>query len=145
MPNALHSLIAGAIFGIGLTVSGMVNPQKILNFLDFSAISTGGWDPTLAFVFAGALAISFAGLLIRRTRIKPIAAEAFREPDPAMRVDLALVGGAATFGLGWGLTGLCPGPALSGLALAGPSFGALAAFVAAMAVGMAIVNYIRKG
>ena len=144
MKNAVHALIAGTIFGVGLTISGMVNPQKILNFLDFAAIPTGGWDPTLAFVFAGALAVSFIGLLIRRARSKPVAAESFHEPDPAGRVDMRLVGGAAIFGIGWGMTGLCPGPAVTAFGIVGFSATPLLIFVAAMAAGMAGANALKR-
>lgn len=144
MKNAIHALIAGTIFGVGLTVSGMVNPEKILNFLDFGAIPSGGWDPTLAFVFAGALAVSFIGLLIRRSRSRPVAAESFHEPDPAGRVNVRLIGGAAIFGIGWGMTGLCPGPALSALGITGFSATSLLIFVAAMASGMIGANVLKR-
>ena len=98
----------------------------------------------MAFVFAGALAVSFLGLLVRRTRTAPVAAEDFHEPDANGKVDAPLIAGAGLFGIGWGLTGLCPGPALSALSLAGFSSGSLLTFVVAMAAGMVLANLFWK-
>jgi uncharacterized membrane protein YedE/YeeE len=103
----LAALFAGVIFGVGLIVSQMVRPSKVLGFLDFA----GAWDPSLAFVMAGAVSIHFAlGLVVRR-RGRPWFAPRFELPT-RRDVDRPLLAGAAIFGLGWGLAGYCPGPAI---------------------------------
>ncbi|MEX3314509.1 DUF6691 family protein [Sulfitobacter sp. PS-8MA] len=110
----IFALLSGLIFGIGLIVSGMANPAKILNFLDVF----GTWDPSLAFVMGGAIAITAPGFaLLFRSRQKPLFDNSFRVPT---RNDLEpkLITGAAIFGIGWGLGGFCPGPALTALPLA---------------------------
>jgi uncharacterized membrane protein YedE/YeeE len=124
------ALAAGLLFGIGLALSGMTHPQKVLNFLDFA----GTWDPSLALVMGGALAVSALGHQLARRRSGPLLAEHF--PQPASRViDSKLLLGSSLFGVGWGLVGLCPGPALANLARpAGPTL----VFVASMLVGMAL-------
>ncbi|MBU1345320.1 MAG: transporter [Sphingomonadales bacterium RIFCSPHIGHO2_01_FULL_65_20] len=120
----------GLLFGAGMVVSDMINPARVLAFLDV----TGAWDPSLAFVMGGALIPSSIAYLIRRRLDEPVAADAFHVPD-SRRIDRALVGGAVMFGLGWGLVGLCPGPALAALTTgAWQAF----AFVAAMIAGMAL-------
>ena len=108
--------VCGLVFGAGLLVSGMTNPQKVLGFLDFS----GTWDPTLAFVMGGALAVNGAAFAWTRRRAKPLLAEAFALPT-ASAIDGRLLAGALLFGVGWGLVGLCPGPALAGLLRGEPS------------------------
>lgn len=113
--NRLITLIAGILFGAGLTVSGMSNPQKVLNFLDLAAMRTGGWDPTLLAVFAGALPVMF--LAYRLAGATPWFADTFQIPTAA-EIDPPLVVGSALFGVGWGMAGLCPGPAVVALALA---------------------------
>ncbi|MBM3520302.1 MAG: YeeE/YedE family protein [Alphaproteobacteria bacterium] len=129
--------ISGLLFGAGLTISGMVNPMKILNFLDFAV----AWDPSLIFVMAGGLAVTFAGYRLLGHRSQPLFAPAFDTPTKT-GIDLRLVGGAAIFGLGWGLTGFCPGPAIASLV-----FGRLetAIFVVAMAAGMVAVRATPAG
>lgn len=132
------ALISGALFGLGLAVSGMANPQKVIGFLDV----TGDWDPTLALVMGGALLVSFPAFRMIFGRRRPVLAEDFDLPANKM-VDARLGGGAALFGVGWGLAGFCPGPAVVALvpALAAgivPVF----AFVAAMVAGMAIYERI---
>jgi len=108
--RSLAAAICGIVFGAGLAVSGMTNPAKVLGFLDF----TGRWDPTLAFVMGGALAVSAVGFAVVRRSARPWFAEAFSLP--ARRdFDRDLIVGAALFGVGWGLVGLCPGPALASL------------------------------
>ena len=130
----LVALIAGLVFGAGLTISEMVNPGKVLAFLDFGAIPTGGWDPSLAFVMGGALIVAAPAFIIARRRGRPILAGGLQIPT-RRDIDARLVGGAALFGAGWGLVGFCPGPAIAAL-----SFGLEKPliFVAAMIAGMAL-------
>ena len=106
------SAVAGAIFGIGLYISGMVNPLKVLRFLDFTAIPTGGWDPSLAFVIVPAIAVMFVAVRISKRRSAPLLDTKFHEPE-FNKIDTPLVAGAALFGIGWGMSGICPGPAIS--------------------------------
>lgn len=118
----------GLLFGAGLLISGMTQPEKVLGFLDVF----GAWDATLAFVMAGALAVTGAGFALARRRGAPVLAAQSLWPTRS-DIDTPLVGGAVSFGIGWGLVGLCPGPAL--VNLAGLSLPVIV-FVAAMAVGM---------
>jgi uncharacterized membrane protein YedE/YeeE len=128
MRGVISALVSGLIFGIGLTVSGMTNPAKVLGFLDLA----GDWDPSLAFVMAGGAITALVGFRLVGRRAQPLFARDF--PAPAgTAVDGRLIGGAAVFGLGWGLIGLCPGPAITALVLA-PLPAAL--FVGGMIVGM---------
>lgn len=129
MRQILAALAAGLLFGIGLTVSQMVNPAKVLNFLDLA----GRWDPSLAFVLGGAVMTAALGFRLVRRRTAPLFAGTFRWPT-ARDIDRRLVLGAALFGLGWGLVGLCPGPAVAALALAPWD---VALFTLAMLAGMA--------
>lgn len=122
------SLACGFIFGLGLLIAGMVNPLKVLAFLDVF----GAWDPSLAVLMVSALAVSSAGFAIARGRGRPLLAPQSLWPTKA-DIDRPLLIGAALFGIGWGLVGLCPGPALEGLASLSPG---IIAFVAAMAAGM---------
>jgi hypothetical protein len=126
------ALCAGLLFGAGLAVSGMVSPAKILSFLDIAAIAGGRWDGTLLLVMAGALAVTFVGYRWVLKRPSPILGGAFRIPT-ASKVDRKLLTGAALFGLGWGLVGYCPGPAIASLAW--PLLSEPALFVVAMATG----------
>ena len=121
--------LAGLLFGLGLVVSGMADPAKVLNFLDLF----GSWDPSLAFVLAGATGTTLVGYRLVLARHRPLLAPSFQLPT-ATRIDVRLLTGAAIFGVGWGLAGLCPGPAITSLALGAP--GTLA-FVPAMLVGIA--------
>jgi len=130
----IAATIAGLLFGIGLAVSGMVDPARILGFLDFGAIATGTWDPTLALVMAGALAVSVPAFALARRRRTPVGAPAFQDP-PSAGIDAKLVTGAALFGIGWGLVGYCPGAALAAFGFGQP---ATLGFVVAMIVGMAV-------
>jgi uncharacterized protein len=128
MKSTLSSLGAGLLFGIGLGLSGMTQPAKVIAFLDV----LGAWDPSLMFVMMGAIAVHYGlGRWIRR-RERPLLDTRFHLPT-ATRVDVKLVAGSAVFGLGWGLAGFCPGPAIVNL-----GSGALSAFVfvGAMAAGM---------
>lgn len=130
------NLLLGLMFGVGLVLSGMADPAKVLNFLDLF----GSWDPSLAFVMAGAIAVAFFGFRLVMRRPKPIAASTFQLPT-RRDIDGRLLAGAAIFGAGWGLGGFCPGPALTSLGLAEP--GTLV-FVPAMLVGMAAARLLEK-
>jgi uncharacterized membrane protein YedE/YeeE len=125
---ALASFACGLVFGIGLLISGMTDTQKVLGFLDLF----GAWDATLAFVMAGAVAVSSAGFAVARRRGQPALTPTHLWPT-RKDIDAPLIGGAALFGLGWGLIGLCPGPAL--VNLAGLSL-PIVVFVIAMGAGM---------
>jgi uncharacterized membrane protein YedE/YeeE len=123
-------LVCGLIFGAGLLVSGMVQPAKVLGFLDIF----GAWDPSLAVVMAAALAFAAPGFMLARNYPRPFLAGQFVWPGKS-ELDSPLMLGAALFGIGWGLVGLCPGPALENLATLSPG---IIVFVVAMAVGMVI-------
>lgn len=112
LPYLAVAAIAGVIFGFGLYISGMVNPLKVLRFLDFTAIPTGGWDPSLAFVMIPAVIVMFVAVRIGKRQQKPAFDTSFHEPE-FTRIDTPLVAGAALFGIGWGMSGICPGPAIS--------------------------------
>jgi uncharacterized protein len=132
----IASLVCGLIFGAGLLISGMVQPTKVLGFLDIF----GAWDPSLIVVMVAALAVSVPGFMLVNGRSRPLLAA--RSLWPTKRdIDLPLIIGAALFGIGWGLVGLCPGPALESLAtLSLP----VIVFVIAMAGGMALHDYWQK-
>jgi len=133
MRQSLLSLVSGTLFGAGLAVSGMIDPARVRAFLDVA----GAWDPTLAFVMAGAiLPMAIAWLIVRR-RAAPILAEQFHTPATSP-IDARLIAGAALFGIGWSLVGLCPGPAIAALAIK-PAPALL--FIAAMALGAAIHRF----
>ena len=112
LPYLATAALSGLLFGAGLYVSQMVDPLKVLRFLDFGAIPTGGWDPSLAFVIVAAIGVMFAAVRIGRTRQAPLFDAAFNEPE-FKRIDPPLVIGAVLFGIGWGMSGICPGPAIS--------------------------------
>ena len=126
--RTLAAILSGLLFGAGLVVSDMINPARVLAFVDI----TGEWDPSLAFVMGGALIPSYFAYLIRKRRFMPAFDDRFYVPEHG-RVDRALIGGAVLFGLGWGLVGLCPGPAIAALTT-GRWEAAL--FVVAMLAGM---------
>lgn len=128
MPAILASFVCGLIFGAGLLVSGMNQPEKVLGFLDIF----GAWDATLAFVMAGAVAMSAIGFALARRSAAPVLAARFSWPE-RRDIDTPLVAGAILFGIGWGLVGICPGPAL--VNLAGLSL-PIVVFVVAMVLGM---------
>lgn len=104
--------VSGLLFGAGLYVSQMVDPLKVLRFLDFTAIPSGGWDPSLAFVIGPAIIVMFLAVQIGKRRARPAFDSSFHKPE-YNRIDAPLVGGAALFGLGWGMSGICPGPAIA--------------------------------
>ena len=124
----LASLVCGFIFGLGLLISGMTQPSKVLGFLDIF----GAWDPSLAVVMAAALAVSGVGYWLAQQRPQPVLAPKFNVPTNTI-IDTPLVAGSALFGVGWGLVGLCPGPALENLATLSPQ---VIAFCVAMGAGM---------
>ena len=138
MPLIIASFGCGLVFGAGLLISGMNQPEKVLGFLDIF----GAWDATLAFVMAGAVAVAAIGFTLARRRSAPILAPKYFWPE-RNDIDAPLVIGAILFGIGWGLVGICPGPALVNLAgLSQP----ILVFVAAMALGMlAYEGYRRSG
>ena len=129
MKAVFVALAAGLLFGVGLFVSQMSNPAKVLGFLDVA----GSWDPSLAFVMGDALAVAALGNRIARSLPAPLAAGNFQWPT-SRDIDARLIGGAALFGAGWGLVGFCPGPALAGL---GFGLWPVALFIVAMLAGMA--------
>ena len=134
MLRMLINLFGGTLFGLGLTVSGMVNPQKVIGFLDVA----GDWDPTLAVVMGGALLVAIPVIRLIFKRSRPVLEDEFELPTKK-ELDASLLGGAALFGAGWGLSGFCPGPSVVALASGlAPVF----AFVAAMIAGMAIYKWI---
>ena len=110
--NKIISLISGIIFGFGLTVSSMTNPAKVLGFLDIF----GKWDPSLIFVMLGAIIVSAPFFFLFKSKTKPLFAQSFSIPE-AKKIDTKLIVGSSLFGIGWGSVGLCPGPAISSLAL----------------------------
>jgi uncharacterized protein len=128
----------GLMFGLGLLMSGMSDPAKVLNFLDLGGIGSGTWDPSLAFVMAGAVAVTFVGFNRALRQPRPLFAEKFHLPTK-QELDIRIVSGPAIFGVGWGLAGFCPGPALTAL-----GFGSAAAviFVAAMIAGMLLARWL---
>ena len=126
----LAAFASGLIFGLGLVISQMISPAKIIGFLDLA----GPWDPSLALVMAGAVPIAALGYALARRRRRPLFAASFQMPAP-LAIDARLVGGAAIFGVGWGLAGYCPGPAVTALGVGRSS---AMIFVLAMLVGMAL-------
>jgi hypothetical protein len=130
--SKLVSLICGIIFGIGLVVSEMINPSKVLGFLNFF----GDWDPSLAFVMLGALIISSPFFHLFKNNKKPIFTESFSYSNNK-EINKNLIIGSSLFGAGWGLIGLCPGPAIASLALFNINS---AVFVIAMFVGFYLVK-----
>jgi uncharacterized membrane protein YedE/YeeE len=125
--QAACALVAGTLFGLGLAISGMINPRKVLGFLDIA----GAWDPTLAFVMLGALAVTMPAFRFVVRREGPWFARKFALPQ-RKDVDVRLVTGSLLFGIGWGLAGFCPGPALAALVVGAPR---VYVFVAAMIAG----------
>jgi uncharacterized membrane protein YedE/YeeE len=132
--------LSGALFGVGLYISQMVDPQKVLRFLDFTAIPSGSWDPSLAFVMGGGLLVMIAAAQYGRRIGKPLFDTAFHEPE-FNRIDLPLVAGSALFGIGWGMSGICPGPAISLIAFL-PNH--LWVFLIAMFVGSWAGNLLMR-
>lgn len=137
MRHVVAGLAAGILFGAGLALAGMTDPAIVLGFLDVA----GDWNPTLAFVMGGALVVTFVGYRLVWQRPAPLLASHFHLPG-ATAIDAPLLGGAILFGIGWGMTGWCPGPAIASLsATSGP----LALFLLAMLAGLWAVRALRSG
>ncbi len=129
--RVLFALLSGGLFGLGLIVSDMINPARVLGFLDLA----GAWDPTLAFVMAGALIPMALAWRVAGARTAPLAGGSFPGPASPL-IDGRLIGGAVTFGAGWGLVGFCPGPALAAVGA-----GSLAAFIFTVAMISGMFGY----
>jgi uncharacterized membrane protein YedE/YeeE len=136
MKSIIAALSCGILFGLGLTISEMVNPARVIGFLDI----TGDWDLTLMLVMGSALIVTVIGFPLITRKAHPLLAEKFSLPTKT-ELDVPLISGAALFGIGWGLAGLCPGPALAGLATLNP---AVFLFVAAMIAGQFIGIRLEK-
>jgi uncharacterized protein len=136
VPVLIASLLSGLVFGLGLVVSGMANPAKVLGFLDLA----GAWDPSLALVMVGAIAVGAVAFAIARTRTRSFIGEPIRLPT-ATRIDRRLVIGSTLFGVGWGIAGFCPGPALVAVGMA--KIEALV-FVGAMLAGMGLYELLER-
>jgi uncharacterized membrane protein YedE/YeeE len=130
------SLLAGLVFGMGLIVSGMTNPAKVLGFLDLA----GRWDPSLLLVMVGAIAVGVVAFFVARNRTVSFLGAEMKLPA-AHHIDRRLVGGSLLFGVGWGIAGFCPGPGLVALGMGEPK---AAAFVAAMLLGMGIFEWAER-
>ncbi len=134
------ALIAGLVFGLGLIVSGMANPAKVLGFLDLA----GAWDPSLAFVMGGAIGVGVVAFAVAAKRSRSFIGEAMALPQAgamAGTVDRRLVLGSLVFGVGWGLAGFCPGPAVVAL---GMGQGRAVLFVLAMLAGMGVFEWLQR-
>ncbi len=132
----LTALLSGLVFGLGLIVSGMANPAKVLGFLDLA----GAWDPSLALVMAGAILVGFFAFLVAKNRTRSFIGAEMKLPT-ASAIDRRLLTGSALFGAGWGVAGFCPGPSLVALGMGEPK---ALVFVAAMLVGMVIFTWREK-
>lgn len=133
---AITAWLSGLVFGLGLIVSGMVNPAKVLGFLDLA----GAWDPSLAFVMAGAVAVGFFAFLAAKKRTRSLIGAEMKLPT-ASAINRRLLAGSALFGVGWGVAGFCPGPGLAALGMGEPK---ALVFVAAMLVGMGIFTWLEN-
>lgn len=135
--RALFAIFSGLIFGLGLIAGGMTDPGKVQGFLDVA----GTWDPSLALVMGGAIAVAVVGFRVARGRERALSGERIEWPS-ATAIDRRLVGGGLLFGIGWGLAGFCPGPALVALASGMPE---AAVFTVAMAAGMMLIERFDRG
>ncbi|MBS4009901.1 MAG: YeeE/YedE family protein [Roseovarius sp.] len=131
----LSALFVGLVFGVGIAISGMINPAKVLNFFDIA----GTWDPSLIFVMGGALLTTFVGYRVVLGRPNPILEPKFKLPTKTV-IDTRLIGGSAVFGLGWGIAGFCPGAAIPAL---GSGKYEVLAFVVALLSGIWVANMIQ--
>lgn len=132
----LVTYLAGVIFGVGLCISGMNRPEKVLGFLDIAGL----WDPSLAFVMAGAIGVAFFAFRLAATRARAWLGDPMRLPT-STTVDRRLLAGSAIFGLGWGLAGVCPGPGIVDLGFFDPR---AAVFVVAMLAGMVAEGLVAR-
>ncbi len=132
----LSSLLSGLVFGLGLIVSGMANPAKVLGFLDLA----GAWDPSLALVMVGAIGVGFFAFLVAKKRTLSFIGAQMKLPT-ATSIDRRLVMGSTLFGVGWGVAGFCPGPGLVALGMGEPK---ALVFVGAMLVGMVLFTVFEK-
>lgn len=130
------SLLAGLVFGLGLILSGMANPAKVLGFLDL----TGAWDPSLALVMVGAIAVGLVAFALVRQRTLSFLGLDMKLPT-ARHIDRRLIGGSLLFGVGWGIAGFCPGPALAALGMGEIK---AAVFVGAMLLGMGLFELLER-
>lgn len=135
--RSFAALVSGAIFGFGLSLSGMLDPTRVIGFLD---VGGGNWDPTLAFVLGGAVTVATVGMALVRRMATPVLDDRFHLPPPG-RIDRPLILGSTLFGLGWGMVGLCPGPAVASLSM---GLAPTMLFVAAMLVGMVAHDRVRS-
>ncbi|MFM9925230.1 YeeE/YedE family protein [Variovorax sp. H27-G14] len=136
MTTVFVSLLSGLVFGLGLILSGMANPAKVLGFLDLA----GAWDPSLAFVMAGAIAVAAIAFAVARKRSVPLLGAAMKLPT-ARDIDRRLVLGSVLFGIGWGVAGFCPGP---GLVALGMGQAKALVFVLAMLAGMGVFELLER-
>jgi uncharacterized protein len=136
MRHSAVALVSGVLFGAGLAISGMMNPARVRGFLDI----LGDWDPTLVFVMGGAVIVMGITWRIQAHMRRPIVTDEFSLPGTSL-IDARLIGGAVLFGIGWGLAGLCPGPAIASLSI---NPGKVIAFVAAMVAGMALFSLTQR-
>ena len=132
----IASLLSGLVFGLGLIISGMANPAKVLGFLDLA----GAWDPSLALVMAGAIAVGLLSFGLAKGRTRSLLGAEMKLPT-ARHIDRRLVGGSLLFGIGWGVAGFCPGPALVALGMGQVK---AVVFVAAMLAGMALFELLER-
>lgn len=135
MSAIIAAFATGLVFGLGLILSGMANPAKVLGFLDLA----GHWDPSLAFVMGGAIAVGAVAFFFAGKRVRSLLGLSMQLPDNR-QIDLRLVGGSLAFGIGWGLSGICPGP---GLVLVGAGVGKGMVFVGAMLAGMVLFELLQ--
>lgn len=134
--DALISLLVGALFGLGLVVSEMIDPAKVLGFLDLA----GSWDPSLALVMGGAVAVGAIGFAVAQRRSRSLLGAPMRLPATRL-IDTRLVAGSAMFGAGWGLVGFCPGPAIAAVGAGEPK---AILFVLALLAGMGIYEFLER-
>ncbi|MBF60336.1 MAG: permease [Halomonas sp.] len=132
----IYALLTGLVFGIGIALSGMMDPAKVLNFFDVA----GTWDPSLAFVMGGALVVTFIGYRLVWRRDAPLFGGRFQVPNSSA-IDAKLVGGSAIFGIGWGIAGFCPGAAIPAL---GTGRWEVALFLGAVAVGFILRRLLTQ-
>lgn len=136
MKFAVSAFLIGVLFGLGLAVSEMINPARVIGFLDVA----GRWDATLLLVMGGAVTVTVIGFPLVLRRARPVLASEFNLPTKT-QIDFPLIGGAIVFGIGWGLAGFCPGPAIAALATGSLS---VIAFVVAMLVGQWLATLLQK-